>query len=99
LARRCLKISERETIAKRQGLSENRNFEEMPTPPKTDSSGCFGIGSYLDKKSPEEKERSSGQRIGKTGLDDFWLAVEIVLLVAHDIIDVNDPRCAFAVRF
>jgi len=35
--------SERETIAKRQDLSENRNFEEMPTPPKTDSSGCFGI--------------------------------------------------------
>jgi len=40
--------SERETIAKRQGSSKNRNFEEMPTPPKTDSSGCFGIGSSIE---------------------------------------------------
>ena len=35
--------SERATIADRQGASENRNFEEKPTLPKTDSAGCFGI--------------------------------------------------------
>ena len=35
--------SERATIADRQGVSENRNFEEKPTPPKTNSSGYFGI--------------------------------------------------------
>ena len=38
--------SERATIADRQGVSENRNFEEKPTPPKTDSSSCFGIVSF-----------------------------------------------------
>ena len=35
--------SERATIAERQGASENHNSEGKPTPPKTDSSSCFGI--------------------------------------------------------
>ena len=42
---------ERATIAERQGASENQNYDEKPTSPKTDSSGCFGINqsgeSYL----------------------------------------------------
>ena len=35
--------SERGAIAERQGASENTNAEVKPTPPKTDSSGYFGI--------------------------------------------------------
>ncbi len=35
--------SERTTIVERQGVSENVNFKETPTPPKTDSSSCCGI--------------------------------------------------------
>src|SRR5579872_6177865 len=35
--------SERETIAERQGSSENKNFEVNPTKSKTDSSDYFGI--------------------------------------------------------
>ncbi len=35
--------AERVTIAERQGMSEHANFEEKPTLPKTDSSGCPGI--------------------------------------------------------
>lgn len=35
--------SERVTIAQEQGTSENHNSEAKPTPPKPDSSGCFGI--------------------------------------------------------
>jgi hypothetical protein len=35
----------------RQGASEDKNFGEKPTPPKTDSSGCFGI---KDNKFEEE---------------------------------------------
>ena len=32
------------TIAQRQGASEHQNSEAKPTQPKTDPSGCFGIG-------------------------------------------------------
>ncbi len=35
--------SERATIARAQGASENKNSEVKPTQSKTDSSGCFGI--------------------------------------------------------
>ena len=45
--------SERATIAERQGASENTNSETNPTPPKTDSSGCFGI--YLNKSHKRAK--------------------------------------------
>ncbi len=31
------------TIAEGQSASENKNFEELPTPSQTDSSDCFGI--------------------------------------------------------
>src|SRR5579872_6479708 len=39
--------SERETIAERQGSSENKNFEGNPTKSKTDSSDYFGIKGAL----------------------------------------------------
>ncbi len=39
--------AERVTIAERQGTSEYVNFEEKPTLPKTDPSGCFGIRRVL----------------------------------------------------
>ena len=35
--------SERTTIAERQGVSENENYEVNPTTSKTDSSSCLGI--------------------------------------------------------
>ncbi len=35
--------SKRANIAYGQGVSENKNYEVNPMPPKTDSSGCFGI--------------------------------------------------------
>ncbi len=41
--------TERVTIAERQGTSEHANFEEKPTLPKTDSSGCSGINNLLEK--------------------------------------------------
>jgi hypothetical protein len=38
---------ERETIAERQGSSEDKNFEKKLTRSKTDPSGCFGINSFV----------------------------------------------------
>ncbi len=35
--------SQQASIAECQGVSENKNYEGNPMPPKTDSSGCFGI--------------------------------------------------------
>jgi hypothetical protein len=37
------------TIAGRQGMSENNDFGEKPTPPKTDSSSslCINLGSFF----------------------------------------------------
>src|SRR5690606_5983774 len=44
--------SEQATIAEWQGASESGGFEKQPTPPKTDSSGCFGIYCYIKKLLP-----------------------------------------------
>jgi uncharacterized protein len=45
---------ERATIVRAQGSSEEDNFENKPTPSKTDSSGCFGI---YDKKTQDNLTR------------------------------------------
>ena len=37
---------EQATIVRAQGASEDESFEKKPTPSKTDSSGCFGIGLF-----------------------------------------------------
>ncbi len=47
--------SERMTIALGQGMSENSNFEVKPTPPKTDSSSCFGINENISIASENAK--------------------------------------------
>jgi hypothetical protein len=38
---------ERANIVGVQGASEDENFEEKPTLPKTNSSSCLGIGAHL----------------------------------------------------
>ena len=60
--------SERETIAERQGSSENASPEANPTWPKTHSSGCFGT----------YPNNLKNRDFGKAGLQDLHSEREII---------------------
>ena len=60
--------SERTTIAERQGVSENENYEVNPTTLKTDSSSCLCITSLQNPKVKKAVKLTDRKERNETGL-------------------------------